>query len=147
MKITTNSFSVKRMFIGFLALITFFSFTSCARKISFITSSVVPAARGTLIIKHDKNSNYVIKIEISDLAEVSRLSPPRQTYVIWMMNDLQQPINIGKLNSSTSMFSKKLTASFETVSSTKPIKIFITAEDDVNTQNPSMQLILTTDRF
>lgn len=133
--------------LGILALVTIFSFTTRARKISFLISDAAPAARGNVVIRHDKNNNTVIKIEITDLAEVSRLSPPRQTYIIWMLNDQDIAVNLGKLNSSTSMLSKKLTASFETVSSNKPIKIFITAEDDANIQFPGTQLILTTARF
>lgn len=33
------------------------------------------------------------------------------------------------------------------VSSLKPIKIFITAEDEAGAQSPGEQVILTTDRF
>jgi hypothetical protein len=43
--------------------------------------------------------------------------------------------------------SKSLKASFQTVSSTKPNKIFITAEDDAAIQYPSAQIILSTDNF
>jgi hypothetical protein len=50
--------------------------------------------------------------------------------------------NIGRVNSSN-----KLKVSFETVSSFKPIKIFITAEDDEDVQYPGQQVVLSTDKF
>ena len=55
--------------------------------------------------------------------------------------------NLGQLNSSTSFFSKRRSASLETVSSYKPVKIFITTEEGVNTQSPGSQAVLTTENF
>jgi hypothetical protein len=43
--------------------------------------------------------------------------------------------------------SKQLKGSFKTVSSDKPVKIFITAEDDAAVQYPGTQVVLSTDKF
>jgi hypothetical protein len=107
----------------------------------------VPAARGDVQVNKDKNMNYVIHVHISELAEVSRLSPPKQSYVIWMVTDQDITKNIGKLNSKMGGMSQQLNASFETVSAFKPNKIFITAEDDASVQFPNTQIILSTDSF
>lgn len=120
---------------------------SCTKKIAFMTSPVVPAARGDVQVKKDKNKNYVIDVHLSELAEVSRLSPPKQTYVVWMITEENITRNIGQISSKSGMLSKQLRASFETVSSFKPIKVFITAEDDASILSPSGQIILTTDSF
>lgn len=120
---------------------------SCTKKIAFMTSPVVPAARGDVQVKKDKNKNYVIDVHLSELAEVSRLSPPKQTYVVWMITEENITRNIGQISSKSGMLSKQLRASFETVSSFKPIKVFITAEDDASILSPSGQTILTTDSF
>ena len=130
-----------------LTVTILFTLSSCAKKISFAGSSVVPAARGFVKVKKDNNSNYNIKVELSNLAEVNRLQPPRQTYVVWMETHQQTTKNIGQIHSSSNMLSKKLKASLETVSSFKPIKIFITAEDDAAVQYPGMQLVLSTSSF
>jgi hypothetical protein len=65
-----------------------------------------------------------------------------KTYVVWMLTDQGIMKNIGRVNSSN-----KLKVSFETVSSFKPIKIFITAEDDEDVQYPGQQVVLSTDKF
>ena len=138
---------IKYIFLGVITITIVLSLNSCATKVNFLTSSVVPAARGQVKIKRDHNKNYVIQVNLVNLAEVKRLQTSKQTYVVWMVTDQEITKNIGQLNSSTSLFSSKLKASFETVSSFKPIKVFITAEDNSNTQYPGDQLVLTTDRF
>jgi len=137
----------KNIFIGIFALMMIFSLSSCATKVKFATSQVVPAARGTVKIKKDNNKNYAIQVEISNLAEVKRLQPPRNTYIVWLVSDRDETKNLGEIKSSTGAFSKHLTASFKTVTSNKPSKIFITAEDDVTATYPSGQVILATERF
>jgi len=131
----------------FFSVLLLFSLASCSKKIQFLTSSVVPAARGSVKMNHDKNNNYVIQIQLFDLAEVQRLQPSRQSYVIWMVSDRGSPKNIGQIKSSKGNMSKSLKASFETVSSFKPNKIFITAEDDPNVRFPDTLIVLTTDEF
>jgi hypothetical protein len=133
----------KIVLLGICAAATIFLLDSCTAKIAFMTSSVVPAARGTVKVKKDRNHNYIIQVRIDNLAEVKRLQPSRQTYVVWMVSGQEVTKNIGQINSSSSMLSKNLRASFETVSSVKPYKIFITAEDDGNVQSPGMEVIAT----
>ena len=147
MKPTRLNTLVKNMLLGICAIMIVLSFNSCTKKVDFLLSSVSPAARGYVKVKRDNNKNYVIKINLSDLAEVDRLQPSKQTYVVWLVTDDGTTKNIGRLNSSMGLFSKKLTASFKTVSSLNPTKIFITAENDASTQYPGEQVIITTDRF
>nr|MBP7239354.1 hypothetical protein [Saprospiraceae bacterium] len=71
-----------------------------------------------------------IEIKIRNLAEVDRLTPVKETYVIWMVTEKGVAENIGRLKSSNGFLSKKLKATFTTTISSKPTKIYITAEDD-----------------
>ncbi|MFO7658715.1 MAG: hypothetical protein R6W78_16770 [Bacteroidales bacterium] len=138
---------VKNILSGALILLMLSSFTACSKKMVFQTSSIVPAANGYVNVKSDKNKNYVIKVSISNLAEISRLQPDKQTYVVWILTEMDQNINVGQLKSSSGMFSKRLTADFETVSSYKPAKVFITAETDGSVEYPGNMTVLTTGTF
>lgn len=138
---------IKTTLLAITAFIITVTLNSCSKKISFLTSSVVPAARGTVKIKKDNNKNYDINIDLFNLAESKRLDPPKQAYVIWMETAENQMKNIGQISSSTSFLSQKLKANFNTVSPAKPVRIFITAEDDAAIQYPGMQVVLSTDRF
>lgn len=146
MTIQLNS-DIKKLFLGALAIIMLLTFTSCGKNIAFQNSSIVPAAEGKVSVKKDSNKNYSIGIKISNLAEVNRLQPSKNVYVVWMETEESLVKNIGQIKSDTGFMSSKLKASFETVTSFEPSKIFITAEDNADVQYPGMQLILTTNRF
>lgn len=137
----------KKVFLGVFTLLFLISVQSQAKKFWFQTSPVVPAARGYVKVNKDHNNNFHIQISISDLSEVHRLQPAKESYVVWMVTDQETTKNIGQLNSSKGLLSKNLKAKFETVSSFNPVKIFITAEDNADTQYPGMTDVLTTDRF
>jgi hypothetical protein len=137
----------KNILFVFFAIIIIFSFQSCARKVAFLNSRVVPGAEGFVKIKKDNNNNYAIRIELSSLASPNKLEPSKQAYVVWMETDGEVTKNIGRINSSSSLLSKRMKADFETVSSIKPTKIFITAEDDAGVQYPGTQVILSTNGF
>ena len=142
MKTTKLISMTKNIVIGILTTMMIVSFTSCAKKMVFLKSSVVPAAEGYVKVKTDNNNNYVIKIHLSNLAEISRLQPPKKTYVIWMLTDQEATENIGRISTSS-----QLNATFETVSSYKPTKIFISAEENEDAQFPGETIVLTTDKF
>jgi hypothetical protein len=143
-----QKFSVTRTIaISIIAIVSILLISSCSRKVNFQTSSVVPAARGNVKISRDANKNYIIRLHLSDLAEVDRLQMAKESYVVWMVTDNEERKNIGLLNSSSGMLSSKLKANFETSSATKPTQIFITAEEDASVQYPGSRIILSTDRF
>jgi hypothetical protein len=137
----------KKIFLTVFTLLFLISAESQAKRYMFQVSNLVPAARGHVKVNTDHNNNYLIKISISNLSEVSRLQPAKETYVVWMVTDQETSKNIGQLKSSKSFLSKKLKASFETVSSFNPTKIFITAEDNADSQYPGMTEVLSTERF
>jgi hypothetical protein len=135
----------KCLFPGVITLLLILSSASCTQKIEFLNSSVVPAAKGTVNVKQDNNKNYAIEVAIVDLAEVERLS--KQTYVVWIETESGKAENIGQLKSSTGFLSKQHKATLETVTSFKPVKLFVTAEDGINVRFPDSRVVLTTDIF
>ena len=144
--IRLNTLATK-IFLGILILMFLFSTELQAKKVHFLVSNVTPAARGFAKITRDKNRNYVIKMKLSNLAEIQRLNPSKLSYVVWIVTDREITKNIGQIESSTKVLSTKLKATFETVSSFKPIQIFITTEDDGSVQSPGTQVVLTTKKF
>ena len=49
----------------------------------FSTSSVVPAARGSVKVKNDDNGNYSVAVKVTHLAPADRLTPPKKGYFVW----------------------------------------------------------------
>ncbi len=147
MKLSIVSKTMSLLILGFSAMLVLFSSSSCSKKSAFLTSSVVPAARGDVQVTRDNNKNYIIKLDIVNLAEPERLLPPKKLYVVWMVTDQNLTKNIGQIDSSSRAFSSKLKADFQSSSAFKPIKIFLTAEDDSNVQYPGSTVVLSTSNF
>ena len=81
---------------------------------------------------------------ILNLAEAKNLTPARNTYVVWMEGEDNNVTNLGQINTSTHMFSKALKGELNAIATTKPKRVFITAEDDGKVQYPGTQMILQT---
>lgn len=120
---------------------------SCAKKITFLNSTVVPGAEGLVRIERDNNDNYQVDVSVFNLAQASDLTPPGKTYVVWVETEENGTRNIGQINSASGLFSKALKASLQTSVPFKPTRLFITAEDTGNVEHPGMQVVLQTDRF
>ena len=128
----TNHYTIRirKVLLTMLTIFSVASLTSCSQKIAFQNSTVVPAAQGKVTIKKDSNKNYAIKIKISNLAEVQRLQPAKNVYVVWIETEENNIKNIGRIKSDSGFLSSKLKATFETVTSFKPTKVFITGENN-----------------
>lgn len=137
----------KNILLGASAALLVFSLTSYVKRIKFLASSVVPSARGQVIIKKYKNENYAIKIQIDELAKVKKVEPSKNLYVVWMESDKLTVKNMGYIICDTGCISSKFKAAFETVAAFKPTKIFITAEDNANIPYPINPFVLETNRF
>ena len=143
---TNSTYPLRILRFSSLLFIIFFT-TSCARKISFGTSTVVPAAEGRVKVSKDDNGNNDIQVDIRNLAEAKKLTPSKSYYVVWMETDEGSVKNLGRLNSESGLFSKSLKASLNTVSPFKPRRIYVTAEDDPTIQYPGSQVVISTERF
>ena len=121
-----------------------FTLNSCAKKMTFGTSSVVPAAEGSVKVKSDKNKNTSVDLSVERLADPKRLNPSKGTYVVWMETASNGTKNIGSLNTSSGFLSGKMKSSLKTVTPYKPTAFFITAEDDKDVQYANGQVVLRT---
>lgn len=118
--------------------------SSCSTKLNFLNSSVVPAAQGAAKVSRDGNNNYELNINVTNLAEPSRLQPKKALYVVWLVTKDNVTKNIGQLKSSSGFFSSTLEGNLTTVSPFKPEYVFITAEDSAAILYPVGTVILTT---
>lgn len=135
--------------VRLLAVILSFSvllFSSCARKAMFEKSVSVPGASGKVKVKRGNNNNYAIDVDVRDLTTPGNLIPPQKVYIVW--NESNNGVfNIGRIETSRSFLSRGFKAELNTKSSSKPNRIFITAEDNDNTLYPGPQIVLTTPSF
>jgi hypothetical protein len=110
----------------------------------FSSSSVVPAAEGSVKYKKDKNNNYHVALKVMHLANSNKLTPARSTYVVWMETESNGTKNLGQLKSSGSLLSSTLKGSLSSVTAFQPKSFFITAEDDANVSYPGSEVVLRT---
>ncbi|MFT4030788.1 MAG: hypothetical protein QM669_00050 [Siphonobacter sp.] len=114
--------------------------TSCSSKMTFGTSVTVPSASGTVTFKTDKNKNYIMDVNVRNLAPPKNLTPSKNTYLVWMESDEKGLQKLGQLLPSGKMLKGNLKAT----SVEKPKLVFITAEDYVDALTPEGTVILTT---
>jgi len=140
-------FNNGRIFISAAILFSIFFFSSCSKKIIFPTSSIAPAAVGRVKIKKDNNNNYAIQVNIENLPDAKRLSPPKNYYVVWIETRNNGIKNLGRIVSSKGFLSSKMKASLNAVSPNKPKRVFITAENDEYIRYPGNMVVLDTGNF
>lgn len=116
--------------------------SACSKKVVFPVSQVVPAAEAVVKVDKDDNNNFGIDLEVTNLAKPDRLTPSRRHYVVWMVTKEHGTINIGNLD-----INRKNNGELSTTTPYKPIRIFITAEDDGNPVLPSTQVVLNSEDF
>lgn len=135
-----------RRSLAALILVFALALTACNRKIAFNTSTVVPAAEGTVKIKKDKNDNHAIDVSVKNLAEPKRLPVPQNVYMVWI--DSRDGVKkLGQLKTGSGLFSSTLRAELKTVTPNKPTRLFITAESSGDVQYPGSQEVLSTNAF
>ena len=108
--------------------------SSCATTYRFPISSVAPAADGTAKFTKDNNNNYIVNVKVKYLSNADRLIPAKKLYVVWIKTDNDEVKNIGQL-----MSDNKNNASLTGTTSSRPVQIFVTAEDAGDVNWPSNQ--------
>ena len=120
---------------------------SCSTtKMTFVTSSVVPAATGEVKVKKDKNKNYVINVAVLNLADPKKLTPAKESYLVWMESSGNSVKKLGQIDTSSGFLSKTMKGEVSATAVAEPTRLFITAENDVSVQYPTGDVVLTTNR-
>lgn len=120
-----------------IAVVLSFAGLALAKDIRLTADPSVPAAAGKAQLDHDRNGNHKVKLEVEHLAKPQALTPPKQTYVVWIQSRGKEPENQGQLK-----VNDNLQGSFETTTSYPVFDIFVTAEDNPAATTPSSPQLL-----
>ncbi len=118
---------------AFLSFWAFVLFSSCTSRAKFPVSTIAPAAEISAEKKLTKNNNYDIKVTVDNLAEASRLNPPKNNYSVWIVTEQGETKNIGQLS-----FKNGRRASLNTTTAFNGREIFITAENQPGLTYPAV---------
>ena len=121
-----------------------FLFNACSKKMNFERSTVVPGADGKVGVKKDNNDNYTITVNTVNLPSANNLNPSREVYVVWMEDADKNVRKLGQIKPTTGLLSKAYKGELRATSTSKPRKIFITAEDGGTLEYPGDLMVLTT---
>ncbi len=80
-----------------------------------------------------------MKLRVEHLANPADLSPPQNSYIVWLQDKGSGPENEGALK-----VNGKLEGTFQTVTPLKNFDIFVTGENDSTVTSPSGPEVLRT---
>lgn len=146
MKNMNSNYSLIKASLPFL-LMVLLVVSSCSPKINFPVSRVVPAAEPKASVNKNKEGEYVVKVNVNNLALPERLSPPKRNYVVWVNTEAQGVRKIGELKNRRGMLSNTGKASFEGSIMEKPTQIIVTAENNADVQFTGDHTVLKSDVF
>lgn len=146
MKNLNSNFLISKAVLP-LFLIALLVVSGCSTKIYFPASPVVPAAEPKATIKKNKEGEYVVKLDVNNLALPERLSPPKRNYIVWVNTETAGVQPIGELKNRRGMFSDTGKASFEGNILSRPTQLFVTAERSANVRFAGDHTVLKSDVF
>lgn len=115
---------------------------SCGTTVDFPVSDYLPAADVKAKIKKDENNICEVTVKADHLAEPERLNPPKERYLVWVVDIDGANHKIGELDPG-----KSKEAELNTMTPFEPVQLFITAEDRKNPDWPSTFIIFRSEIF
>jgi hypothetical protein len=107
------------------------------REDRLLNTGLTPAAEGKVTTSADPNGNTQVKVEVKHLATPQKLTPPRQSYLVWVQARGKSPELLGVLR-----VNDKLEGSLKATTPYKVFDIFVTAEDTLHPEGPSEAVVL-----
>jgi hypothetical protein len=111
-----------------------------SKKIDLMAGHETPGAHGTVSAKVGPNKNTKLDVKVYSLAQPNSLTPPENTYVLWVQPPGENPKNQGQL-----IVDKNENAQLHTEVPYKRFKVFITAEQNPQVQMPTGPQVLSAD--
>ncbi len=66
-----------------------------AKNFHMTSTSIVPAAAGEISVNKEKDGNVQVHVEVEHLAKPGKLTPPANTYVVWLQEVDSEPHSLG----------------------------------------------------
>ena len=112
----------------------------CAGTVPFLDAPAQPAALAEAKVSADDNGNAQVKLWVEHLAFPAKLTPPKQTYVLWAETTFGRTLLLGKLK-----VDKDLEARWQGSVPFERFRLIISAEDVTTPERPSSPFVMTTD--
>jgi hypothetical protein len=107
------------------------------REDRLTNTGAAPAAEGKVITDNDRNGNTGVEIQVRHMATPQSLTPPKQTYLVWVQPRGKDPELLGALRVNSD-----LQGSLKAATTYKDFDVLITAEDSTKPEMPSSMVIL-----
>jgi hypothetical protein len=122
----------------FIAIVFLFATAAWSREDRLTNTGLAPAARGTVNTSTDRNGNTEVEVKVEHVATPQSLTPPRQTYLVWVQPRGQQAELLGALRIN----SDNLEGSLKGTTRYKNFDVVVTAEDNSKAEVPSDAVVL-----
>ena len=124
--------------VALFLLFSFFLATAAwGREDKLTNTGAAPAAEGKIITDNDRNGNTGVDIQVKHMATPQSLTPPRQTYLVWVQPRGKDPELLGALRVNSD-----LQGSLKATTTYKDFDVIITAEDNMKPDTPSSVVVL-----
>jgi hypothetical protein len=122
----------------FIAIVFLFATAAWPREDRLTNTGLAPAAQGKVITSTDRNGNTEVEVKVQHVATPQSLTPPRQTYLVWVQPRGQQAELLGAMRIN----GDSLEGSLKGTTRYKDFEVLVTAEDNATAEVPSDAVIL-----
>jgi hypothetical protein len=98
---------------------------------------IVPGAAADVNVGKEMNGNIQVDVKAKHLAKPGMLTPPGNSYIVWLQQGGSQPQSLGELK-----VGDDLKAELRATTPLNNFNMFIIAETDSQTKTPSDQVVL-----
>lgn len=107
-------------------------------EVLMTSAASVPSAKGTIMIRHDRNNNTTVDMKVQHLAHPSALTPSAIVYVVWIQANGHSAEDQGEL-----AVNNNLNGGFKGSTPYKQFSIFVTPEQSAQVPMPTGEQVLT----
>jgi hypothetical protein len=122
----------------FIAITFLLTTAAWSREDKLTNTGLAPAAMGKVTTSTDRNGNTEVEVKVQHMATPQSLTPPAQTYLVWVQPRGQQAELLGALRVN----SDNLEGSLKGTTTYKDFDVVITAENNTKPDVPSDAVIL-----